>query len=1461
MQLKLTVVRGGETPEADVLVTADTTATVGAIAAAIAERDPTRVGEPAEPTLWIADEGGRILDPDAPIGEAGVLSGQHISVAERSAWRSADHGPPAATLKVITGPDKGEDFPLRRGSSQLGRSRQDSDVALTDPQVSKTHLRINVGEVVEIIDLGSSNGTAIGGELIDRAVVRSRDLVVVGDTTFQVVHHDGEGQTPTSVLFNRSPRIDVVYEGVEHPAPEPPEPFRKQRLPIVPVIAPVVFGCIMFAVTRQLITIMFVALSPFMLLGNVLEQRIFGRREHEKHVAAFREALARLDAELTSQAGIEAETRRLEHPRTEVLIGGAMRREPLLWSYRPDGRGFLDVRLGLGAMPSRNSVNLDNTRNGIPDLVYELRAIVFKHRDVDAVPVVASLPECGSVGFSGRREVALPCLRAAVAQIAALHSPSEVILGAIVPSERITDWAWLKWFPHSASDHSPIGRSAVHLAGSPGAISQLVDHLDEMVTERLTTGTESRTTVPSMVIVVENDAPISRARLVDLAERGRHVGVHLLWLAPSVAALPAACRVFLDVDNSDPTRGDVGFVDGFPGRAGGMVVTPVAVEAASSDDLAAMARVQAPVVDAGARIDDASDLPRTVAMPALVGMDVLGDPDAVIDRWRLSNSLPSAFTRRTKPNHLRSVVGSAATGAMVLDMREHGPHALVGGTTGSGKSEFLQSWVLGIALEHSPARATFLFVDYKGGSAFAECVKLPHCVGLVTDLSPQLVRRALTSLNAELAHREKLLNKKGKKDLIELEKDGDVEAPPSLFIVVDEFAALAQEVPEFVDGVINVAQRGRSLGLHLILATQRPANVITGNLRANTNLRVALRVADESDSDDVVGSKIAASFDPGVPGRAVIKSGPGRLVPFQSAYVGGHTSDTPPPPTLIVQEFPFGPGATWEPLESAAAPQVAEPGPTDLKRLVATATTAFERSEIAVPRRPWLDELAPVYDLANIPDPSRDDGVLTFAIRDDPDNQSQYHVSFHPDVDGNMAAIGTGGSGKSAFLRTLAVIAGLGFRGGPCHVYGLDFGSRGLAILNALPHVGSIINGDDGERVERLLRMLRSTIDERAERYSSFRADSIADYRTKADAPDEARILVLLDNFGAFRSAYEVGPLLRQFDQLIGIAAEGRPVGVHLAVTADRPSTIPSSLNSVIQKQLILRLTSEQDLSSAGMPLDWFEGSPPPGRGYLDGDHVQVLVMGGSANIATQADAIDRLARGIGTRTGWEPAPAIERLAAEVDFAGLPDNIAGKPVIGISGLTLEPMAISTDDVFLVTGPPQSGRTSTLAALTTAIGRADPGGERLYIGPGRSFLKDRHSWSQVIVGELEIASKVPDLTRRVKQGWKPAVIVVEDHNSLLNSAGDQPLVDLLAACRAEGVLVVADSETGNTGSWPLQAAVKAGRHGIILQPDQHDGEQIYRTPLPRVRRSDFPPGRGFYIHSGVAELVQVANPVT
>jgi S-DNA-T family DNA segregation ATPase FtsK/SpoIIIE len=810
-------------------------------------------------------------------------------------------------------------------------------------------------------------------------------------------------------------------------------------------------------------------------------------------------------------------------------------------------------------------------------------------------------------------------------------------------------------------------------------------------------------------------------------------------------------------------------------------------------------------------------------------------------------------------------VGATATEPLHLDLRMHGPHALVGGTTGSGKSEFLQSWVLGMATAHSPSRVTFLLVDYKGGSAFADCVRLPHTVGLVTDLSPHLVRRALISLNAELRHREHILNRKGVKDLIELEKQGDPETPPSLVIVVDEFAALVQEVPEFIDGVVNVAQRGRSLGLHLILATQRPAGVIKDNLRANTNLRVALRMADEADSVDVVGDALAGTFDPAIPGRAVAKTGPGRLTVFQAAYVGGRTTGEAPPARVSVGSLDFGSVHNWpEPDDQAFRPPSLVGIKTDIQRMVDTVAEASALAQLPSPRKPWLPELARVYDLAALPT-RRLDTELVFGVLDDPEAQEQPVVAYHPDQDGSMAVYGTGGSGKTVLLRAIAIAAGLTVRGGPCVVYGLDFAGRGLSPLEALPHVGSVVSGEDEERVVRLIRWLRDVVDDRAARFAAVNAGTITQYRELASRPDENRIIVLVDGLGAFRQAYETGQRARWFDTLSAIAAEGRQVGVHVVVSADRPGAVPSSLASALQRRVVLRLANENDEAMLGVPRDVLSPKTPPGRGLLDGSDVQVGILGKDPSTPGQAAAIARLAE-VMRRNGVRDAEPILRLPERVDLTALPVRVDGRPTVGLLDDTLGPVGLPDTGVFVVAGPPRSGRTTALTTLVTALRRQDPGVRLVYLGTRRSPLRTGVRWDAAADSVTDVAEVATELASQLTQqagsgtGTPALAVVIEGVPDFLNTAADQPLQELVAACRASERLVLCDGETtALTGSWPLLQAVKVTRSGIALQPDQVDGDTVFRTPFPRVNRGDFPPGRGLLVHAGRAVKIQVAMP--
>lgn len=1453
-------------------ITADGTATCGDVARVLAqgpEADASllpntpltlrTVGQGADPT--------RVLPVSQTLLESGIRSGSVIELAYPDAG-GGNHraGEQVALLRVVSGPDAGVEVPLPEGTSRIGRG-PDNDVRLTDPMVSARHARVIIGDRVEIVDDNSANGVLVGGVRVTRTPIGQGDVVTLGRSTITINHLRppvGLPSTSTEIPFTRPPRVLIRPTGDDITLPDVPDRPHPGRFPWLAIILPVLMGGVFFAVTRNVLSILFLALSPLLLIGNWLAQRADQKSKLKQQTSRFETALEQARADLTQAHATEREQALAQHPSVEESIGAVSGLGELLWSRRPEHPEFLQIRLGLGRV--RPATVVDPGRAGaeaLPELIAARQEVADNFAWIDGMPVVADLRSAGGLALCGNPDAVSGVARATVTHLAALHSPAEVVLCCLTSAAGRQRWRWLEWLPHTSSPHSPLG---IHLSADPGTGRALVDALEDLVASRsegakaTTRGPETaQDQIPAPVlpsIVVIADQPlVGQARLTRIAEHGPDVGVHVLWVSERRSGIPAACRTWLDVGDGRLTQ--VGQV------RSEQLVRPVACESVALETADALARRMAPLVDAGAPVEDESDLPRNVPVVSLLGKEAADDPDIVVSRWRENQSLvvrDSPPRKLEQKSSLRAQVGHNGVEAFTLDLRTQGPHALVGGTTGAGKSEFLQAWVLGMAHAYSPDRVTFLFVDYKGGTAFSRCIDLPHAVGMVTDLSPALVRRALRSLKAEIKHREELLNAKQAKDLLELEGRGDPDCPPSLVIVIDEFAALAGEVPEFVDGVVDVAQRGRSLGLHLIMATQRPAGVIKDNLRANTNLRVALRMADESDSSDVLGTPMAAHFDPAVPGRGAAKTGPGRIWQFQSAYPGSKTPDEPVAAPVIVAELGFGADREWQ---LPARQTVTGELPEDIERVVGTVAAAARQSGVPEPRKPWLPPLAELYDLTALR--PRGDAQLVLGMLDDPDTQSQHIEYFRPDADGNILFVGASGSGKSSALRTLAVASAITPRSGPVHVYGLDFAGGGLSPLNVLPNVGSIVSGDDDERVARLIRHLVGVADERAVRYSAVAASTLAEYRSGGH-PDEPRLLILLDGFGTFRADYESSSgRLELYGAFQRLLVDGRSVGIHFAMTADRPGAVPNSIGSAFTRRVILRQADDDSYSLQGLPRDVLGPTSPPGRAMQadNPQELQLATLGDNPNLAAQVRWLEGLVQIAGQHHPVRPEK-IRSLPSEVATADLPDVVGGRPVLGLADATLQPMGFEPSGIAIVSGPGQSGRTTALKWLAHSLRRWRPGVRLILLSPGPTPLADDAVWSQTAVGSDSVVAGLDALIAEAAGATSPTelAVFIESQAEFGNTPAEGKLVELLTACRRNNQFAVGEGEssTWNSGGFQLSPAFKNARTGLLLQPDASDGDVLLRTSLPtRIRRRDFPPGRGFWVRSGHADRVQLPWP--
>jgi DNA segregation ATPase FtsK/SpoIIIE, S-DNA-T family len=433
----------------------------------------------------------------------------------------------------------------------------------------------------------------------------------------------------------------------------------------------------------------------------------------------------------------------------------------------------------------------------------------------------------------------------------------------------------------------------------------------------------------------------------------------------------------------------------------------------------------------------------------------------------------------------------------------------------------LRTLVAELAARSGPDHVTFVLVDYKGGATFDACADLPHTVGVVTDLDERLAARALVSLEAELRRREGLFRAAGADDLAAYRATAGRQALPRLVVVIDEFAALAAELPQFLASLVGVAQRGRSLGLHLVLATQRPAGVVDENIRANTNLRIGLRLQDPADGRDVVGDPAPASFPRGTPGRAMLRLGPGETVVFQAARSGG----------------------------------------CDLDVLVRSIRQAAALSDVGPVHRPWLPPLPAMIGASVALEPG-DAGVL-----DDPAAQCQRALRWKPE-DGHLALLGGRRSGTTTALRTL--IATVARERAPAYLHAYVIDARGddrLDDLDQLASCGAVVRPHERERLGRLLRRLVEELDVR---------------RRAGGRGDRPHVVLAVDGLPHLAAALDGAT--DELELLARIIAEGATLGVACVLTAPRPGAVPVSTLAACSERWVFRLDDPAEAPLCGVP-------------------------------------------------------------------------------------------------------------------------------------------------------------------------------------------------------------------------------------------------------------------------------------
>jgi S-DNA-T family DNA segregation ATPase FtsK/SpoIIIE len=440
-------------------------------------------------------------------------------------------------------------------------------------------------------------------------------------------------------------------------------------------------------------------------------------------------------------------------------------------------------------------------------------------------------------------------------------------------------------------------------------------------------------------------------------------------------------------------------------------------------------------------------------------------------------------------------------------------------------------------------------------------------------------------------------------------------------------------------------------------------------------------------------------------------------------------------------------------------------------------------------------------------------------------------------------------------LRTLASAAARACqRGDRMIVYGLDFATGALAPLEQLPNVASIIRGDDAERVSRLVTHLRDEVDDRVSRFMAVNASTLGQYRAAACRPEEPRILVLVDGIGTFWHDYQDVRRMRCFEDFTSVVLEGRSVGVHVVMTADRPAAIPSNISSSVQRRVLLRQANETDEMLLAMPAGVLSVQSPAGRGFVEGHEVQIAVLGGSADTTVQAHELAR--QGAALRSGGVvDEVGVGRLPERVGLADLPIHVAGRPAIGIADADLRPVGIEPSGTFLIAGPPRSGVTTATASLIAALIRGEPKLVLLHLGVPGAQLQSLAPFESSAVNSEEVGCLLAKI--RGLSGLRP-VLVIEELLKVLGRVDENGFDDLVGAVLAAGGMVVANGEISmlSRSYSPQVKSMQAHRSGLLLQPDPVDVD-LLKTSFPRSNVVEFVPGRAILAQGGRSSVIQVA----
>lgn len=1136
------------------------------------------------------------------------------------------------------------DLPYQ-GRITVGR-RMNNDIVISYPIVSGCHFQLlmEAGKV-RVEDLNSTNGLYLNGKRIEKASMKSGDVLSIYTFRFVlengVLHFENLGSSMRIVDKVQNIGRPLAPEEVGKKAVRESEaaelmaaypqyrfsPRIREQMPKEPVIlsgapghGPSVGGRRSnFAYLIGSGAMMAASLATGMLTPGALLMRTAGMispvanmamfnkmsKEEKKQVEEYeRMRKERYQAYINSQkarikkvADVQRRILLAENPMPTVWIETVQALKRNLWERMPGDSDFLCVRLGTGKVKLCVEVKSRADVDGftmIDDELEELAGqIIEETRYVDDAPVQVSMKEQQTIGIVGSMEANFYLLRNILVELTTAHNGKDVHIVGLFNKESRKYWKELRWLPHIWDESGQVRYIAFDEKRRHTVCELLSDVIRRRRLETSNSHTEKEKTVlPHYVIFVEDEnLLLSESIYDDLVANNPAYGITTVILSDSMYGLPQTCEYIIDMTDRPMA---------FEREKYDERIYFQPDEKVHGKDMETFARRMSAI-----EIKDQSAeaaLPFAVTFLQGYGVNKVEELD-VLERWEHSEPY------RTLEAPIGMMTGRKRFSLNILDGDQaHGPHGLLAGTTGSGKSELLQTWILSMAVTYHPHDVNFVIIDYKGGGMSDLMEPLPHVVGKITNIDRN-ISRSLISLKSELKRRQQLFADCGVNNIKKYQqayKNGLAKTPlPHLIIVTDEFAEMKKEEPEFMTELNSVAAIGRTLGVHMLLATQKPAGIVTDQIGANSRFRICMKVQDVADSREMLKRPDAAKITQA--GRAYVRVGEDELFElFQSFYSAAEYSDKQMTDKMKLENQVRIIGVTGERINPMPKKKKREAEQDELTAVIRYINRVCKEQGIEKMAGPWLPELPRWLTLEELDLPAAFDGetwpedrkglVIPVGRYDIPQQQTQGVLALNLMETGHFGIYGIPGSGKTFLLKTILMSMGRCYTPKDVEVTILDAASWSMKEFENMPHVREVILNSDNTRIRQFTKRISEEIETRKKVFLKHAVSSLSAYREVVNQ-DMPAIVIMVDQIRPMFENYpEINELLNE------IAVSGAGYGIYLIYTANTSVGLSYKFTQLVKGIIALQQPEKGDYTQLVGAVGGISIPNSPGRALMRGN-------------------------------------------------------------------------------------------------------------------------------------------------------------------------------------------------------------------------------------------------------------------